>query len=215
MINTAYRCPPRTKHGITLSQVNRNDIGLLRTARNHYALQKGMPPGRLLCLKIECDGVIWGYICSGSSTWVSVGGNGGVNRNTWFRRSIPYFSKKDGWNRIVDNIFFHVDRGNTGKYPRRNFTDTVLELWREQTRTFWKGRYGITIMGFQTMVGGGRNGQAYLRDKWNHTGYTYGMSRSYAAGKYASNSKITLSQAMGTVTWTSNQGIKSVFLRRV
>lgn len=210
---------------IELVKIKKSNLGLLRSAKEHYVLQKGMPLGRLLCFEIVCQGTIWGYICAGGSTRTPVGKNSykvplfgtkdiyvekkGVTRDKWFG-----ISKEQGCNNIVDNVFFHM-LPRDGDYPCRNFTTKILQLWRKKTIEYWKIKYGVNVTGFQTMVGGERTGETYIRDGWTLIGRTMGYSRSYNAGKYASKKKKSLGEEMESKNWTKTGDIKKVFVRSI
>lgn len=181
---------------ITLEKVSRFDPDLVECIKNHYAGQKGLPPGRCLPLKIVVEGKTWGYIAASSCTYVNIG-----NRNSYFE-----VSKEKAWQEIVSNSFFHVDRDKDNEYPCRNFVPTILKLWRKRVERYWRMKYGIGIKGFETTIGlnENRSGGSYERDHWVKIGMTKGMSRGCGCGKYS-----------GKGGWRANGNPKLVMVRRI
>jgi hypothetical protein len=99
-------------------------------------------------------------------------------------------SKKTEIQKIANNVFFHVERV-AGKYPR-NFTAKVLALFRERVTVEWELKYGVPLIGFETLVEPSRTGEVYLRDGWEQVGVTKGRTCKRIAGK-------------GTDTWTGKR----------
>lgn len=85
-------------------------------------------------------------------------------------------------NRIINNIFFHIEKVN-GEYPVRWFTAKVLAKFREQVVADWETRYGDKVLGFETLVELPRRGECYLKDKWTLTGQTKGFTCKRVAGE--------------------------------
>ena len=170
----------------------------------HYSKPQGFV-GRNICYSITHDGNYFGHIVGGSATKHLVG------RNAFFdghRHNGVFCEAGCGLdlNRIINNIFFHIEPGVTG-YPFRNFTQTVLKCWRGLIYEQWKSKYGDVVKGYESLVELPREGTVYLRDGWKQVGITKGYTCKRVAGT-------------GTDSWsgkrvwdTKNLRPKRVFVR--
>jgi hypothetical protein len=131
-------------------------------------------------------------IYEGSKCYGSiVAGSAGMNlagRDAYFE--LTKQTKKTEIQRIANNVFFHIERVN-GKYPR-NFAPKVLALFRERVAIEWEYIYGVSLLGFETLVEPPRTGEIYLRDGWEQVGITKGQTCKRASGT-------------GTDTWTGKR----------
>lgn len=106
----------------------------------HYSAPLGFV-GRNICYAVTVDGIYYGHIVSGSAT-----------RHLPGRHEALGTSPAD-LNRIINNIFFHVEPVD-GRYPMRNFVPKVLASWRKTAAVDWDwaARYGDLVIGFESLV---------------------------------------------------------------
>lgn len=135
----------------------------------HYSQPKGFV-GRSICYAVECAENYYGHIVAGSSTLHLPG------------RHEALSSTAADLNRIVNNIFFHVEKV-AGTYPFRNFVPAVIAAWRERVVDDWPGKYGDDVIGFETLVELPRTGECYRRDGWVEVGATKGQTCKRVGGK--------------------------------
>jgi len=147
----------------------------------HYSNPKGFV-GRNICYTVLWGGQYYGGIVGGSATLHLVG------RDKFF--GITPETKRQMLVHIVNNIFYHVEPH--GKYPIRNFTVKVLELFRQTVATDWQKKYGDEVVGFETLIELPRTGEIYKRDGWTEVGITKGQTCKRVAGK-------------GTDSWTGKR----------
>jgi Druantia protein DruA len=158
---------------ITLEQIKRTDNRILADMAAHYSKPRGFV-GRNICYAIMCDGTYYGTIVGGSATLHLVG------RDEFF--GIETENKRAILRRIVNNIFFHIEKRG-GCYPVRNMVQSVLRLFRNRIILDWKQRYGDTVLGFESLVELPRTGEAYKRDGWQEVGVTVGYTCKRISGK--------------------------------
>lgn len=169
-----------------LEIISKTDSRLQELMKVHYNQPKGFV-GRSICYAILYDGTFYGAIVAGSSTLHL------PNRNEFFNIC------KSDLNHIVNNIFYHIEKIN-GKYPIRNFSVKVLQLWRDRVVQDWKTKYGDDVIGFESLVELPRTGEIYLRDGWIEIGLTKGYTCKRVAG-------------MGTDSWTGKRVWNTTDLR--
>src|ERR1700720_48706 len=157
---------------IQLFRVKNSNLLLRQNMRVHYSHPMGFV-GRNLCYLIYVGPDCYGSIVAGSAGMHLTG------RDEFFQLTKP--TKKTEVQRIVNNVFFHIER-ISGRYPR-NFAPRVLELWRYRVAVDWPEMYGVTLLGFETLVELPRTGEAYLRDGWQEVGQTIGYTCKRIAGK--------------------------------
>ena len=148
---------------MVLQQTKRTDKRLLERMENHYSQPKGFV-GRNICYAVLYDNVYYGHIVAGSATRFLPG------RNAYFNITL-----KD-LNHIVNNIFFNVNPPINQKYPIRNFTTQVINLFAQTLYKEWERKYGDTVYGFETLIEKPRSGELYLRAGWECVGETKGYS---------------------------------------
>jgi len=111
-------------------------------------------------------------------------------------------------NQIVNNIFFHVEPKD-GKYPIRNFTTRVIELFEKTIVKDWEDKYGDKVLAFETLIELPRSGECYRRAGWVKAGQTKGYTCKRIAGKGTDNWS-------GKRVWdTENLRPKTVFIKKV
>ena len=156
---------------LQLIQTQKFDDRLMIDMENHYSKPKGFV-GRSICYKIYYDDIYYGGIVGGSSTRFLPG------RNEYFSK---YF--KDFWNlqNIVNNLFFHIEP--RPKYPIRNFSQKVLNLFQDAIRKDWYQKYNDIVFGFETLIELPRSGEIYRRNKWELVGQTIGYTCKREGGK--------------------------------
>ena len=153
----------------------------------HYTQPKGFV-GRNICYAVTYNGIYYGHIVGGSATRHLAA------RDKFFTTPIlPVL------NRIVNNIFFHIEKSDQ-HYPTRNFGQLVLKTWRGQVAEDWEIKYRDQVIGFESLVELPRLGTVYLRDGWREVGVTKGYSCKRTAGK-------------GTDSWTGKRVWDTVNLR--
>lgn len=184
---------------IQLIPIKRTDPRILADMAVHYSHPKGFV-GRNICYAIMFDNLYYGAIVGGSATLHLVG------RDSFFGLSTE--TKKQSLNRIVNNIFYHIEKKD-GKYSVRNIVSGVLKMFRQTVIVDWKKKYGDEVIGFESLIELPRNGNAYKRDGWVEVGLTKGQTCKRVAGK-------------GTDSWTGkrvwdtkNLKPKRVFVRFV
>jgi hypothetical protein len=145
---------------------------------NHYSQPKGFV-GRNICYAVMYDETYYGAIVGGSATLHL------PNRHDFLG------TRKEALNSIVNNIFFHIEKKH-GKYPLRNFAQTVLKMFRVKVSEDWHAKYGDAVVGFETLVELPRTGEVYLRDGWTKVGQTTGYTCKRTGG-------------VGTDTWSGKR----------
>lgn len=184
---------------LRLETIKRTDPRILVDMTGHYSKPKGFV-GRNICYAIMFGDIYYGAIVGGSATLHLIG------RDEFFGLSKQ--TKKESLNRIVNNIFYHIEKKDD-KYPVRNMVSKVLKIFRERIQIDWLSKYGDFVIGFESLVELPRTGEAYKRDGWIEVGITKGQTCKRTAGK-------------GTDSWTGkrvwdtkNLRPKRVFVRRV
>jgi hypothetical protein len=152
---------------IELIKISKSDPELKRWMSVHYSHPKGFV-GRQLIYKVQVDSMTYGAISAGSATRFLPG------RADFFGGEVPL-------NQMVNNVFFHVEKGQ-GRYPCRNFTTEVVRTWRERVKVDWPAVYGDEVMGWETLVELPRTGELYVRDGWTQVGVTKGYTCKRTAG---------------------------------
>lgn len=173
---------------LSLQTVKQSDFALQRDMAIHYSQPKGFV-GRNICYAVTHGGRRYGSIVGGSATLHLVG------RDAFFGIQ----DKNADLRRLVNNIFYHVEPGETG-YPMRNFTSAVLRLFRRVIATDWSIKYRDTVLGFESLVELPRIGTAYHRDGWTEVGLTKGETCKRTGGK-------------GTDSWSGKRVWDTVNLR--
>lgn len=157
---------------ITLRLVKRTNPFLLKYMKIHYSHPNGFV-GRNICYLVEYNNYIYGAICGGSATLNLPG------RDEFF----GFKNKKKDLLCVINNTFYHIEpHKETGKYPIRNFTFKVLELFVEIIARHWKQFYGQEVIGFESLVELPRTGELYKRSGWSETGVTKGFTCKRIAG---------------------------------
>lgn len=176
--------------------VKRTSPQLLEEMKRHYSQPKGFV-GRNICYSIYHGGHCYGHIVGGSATRFLPG-----------RDDIPGIEAKTILNQIVNNIFFHVEP-KEGKYPFRNFTTKVIELFEKTITKDWEAKYGDKVFAFETLIELPRSGECYRRAGWTKTGITKGYTCKRVAGKGTDNWS-------GKRVWdVKNLRPKLVFIKKV
>lgn len=136
----------------------------------HYSEPGGFV-GRNICYAIMHDDYLYGFIVSGSAT-----------------KYLPHRDEFLGvdcskyLNRIINNIFFHIERVN-GKYPYRNFVPSIVHEWEKIAPYHWERKYRNQSIAFETLVEPPRTGEVYRRCGWVEIGITKGFTCKRVAGK--------------------------------
>lgn len=184
---------------LELQKIKRTDLRLLKNMAIHYSQPKGFV-GRNICYAIVVDGVYYGAIVGGSSTLHLIG------RDEFF--GITKENKTTMLLRIVNNIFYHIEKQNR-RYPIRNMVPRVLAEFRNRIVQDWFAKYGDEVIGFESLIELPRTGDAYKRDGWQEVGITKGQTCKRVAGKRTDN-------WTGKRVWdTKNLRPKRVFVKRV
>lgn len=157
---------------LELQMIKRTDPRILENMAIHYSQLKGFV-GRNICYAILHNNIYYGSIAGGSATLHL------PNRNEYFGID------KSKLNNIVNNIFFHVEKGD--KYPCRNFTQWILSKFRAQIVRDWKAKYGDEVIGFESLVELPRTGECYRRDGWDLIEQTTGYTCKRVSGKGTDN----------------------------
>lgn len=187
---------------LVLEPIKRTDPRILANMAVHYSKPRGFV-GRNICYAVLFGGIYYGAIVGGSATLHLPGRNAyfGLDSHTHTHTHTADL------NRIVNNIFYHVEKVDGG-YPLRWFTVAVLAAFRRQIVIDWKARYGDDVLGFESLVELPRTGECYKRDGWDLVGQTVGYTCKRTAGK-------------GTDSWsgkrvwdTENLRPKLVFVKR-
>lgn len=175
---------------LDLTIVKRTDPRLLLVMEKHYSKPKGFV-GRNICLAITFNGILYGFIVGGSAT-----------------RHLPGRTDAIPLNRIINNIFFHIEKVE-GRYPIRNFAELVLKAFELLIVETWQIKYGDKAEMLETLVELPRTGECYRRSGWTEIGVTKGYTCKRTAGK-------------STDSWTGkrvwdviNLRPKRVFIKRV
>ena len=113
---------------LSLMSVKRTADEMLKNMAIHYSQPRGFV-GRNICYLIMAGGVCYGSIAGGSAT-----------------RFLPGREVVGSLNNGVNNIFYHVEKRN-GEYPARNFTASVLKLYRETIERDWLAKYNDAVLG--------------------------------------------------------------------
>lgn len=177
---------------LELKQTIKFDLDLQKDMANHYSKPKGFV-GRSICYKIYCDNIYYGGIVGGSATKFLPG------RNEYFNNIYKWW--EGGWelNNIVNNLFFHIEKQND-KYPMRNFSQEILNLFKATISKDWFNKYDDKILGFETLIELPRTGEIYKRNSWDLVGQTIGYTCKRVAGK-------------GTDSWSGKRVWDTVNLR--
>ncbi len=149
---------------LCLIPIKRTAEEMLGNMDGHYSKPLGFV-GRNICYAIVHDGLCYGSIAGGSAT-----------------RFLPGRKVIGILNNGVNNIFYHVEKRD-GQYPFRNFTSSVLKLYRKTVERDWSERYGDTVLWHETLVELPRTGECYRRDGWCLTGQTKGFTCKRTAGQ--------------------------------
>ena len=163
---------------LSLEKIKRTDERILKNMANHYSSPKGFV-GRNICYAVLFDGEYYGAIVGGSATLHL------PNRHEFFGTT------KESLNKIVNNIFFHIEKQH-GQYPTRNFSVEVLKLFRQTISKDWYLKYQDKVLGFESLVEKPRTGEIYKRDGWTLVGETIGFTCKRTSGK-------------GTDSWTGKR----------
>lgn len=153
-----------------LHVVSNSDFDLKDMMAVHYSQPKGLV-GRNICYAILHDGYIYGFTVSGSATKFLPG-----------RDEFLGLDASKTLNHIINNTFFHVERVD-GRYPFRNFVQSVIEEWEHLAPRHWKRKYGEEVIAFETLVEPPRTGECYRRVGWAEVGMTKGFTCKRVAGK--------------------------------
>lgn len=161
---------------ISLRQTTKFDIDLQTDMENHYSKPKGFV-GRSICYKVFYNEIYYGGIVGGSSTRFLPG------RNEFFDSIYG-----DWWNleNVVNNLFFHIEPKEV-KYPTRNFSQKVLDLFQQKIIKDWHDKYKDYVLGFETLIELPRTGEIYKRNNWSLVGETKGFTCKRIAGKGTDN----------------------------
>ena len=162
---------------LLLSVTKRTDTSLLDLMNRHYSKPKGFV-GRNICYAITYNDIYYGHIVGGSSTMHLAG------RDDFF--NLTKDTKLENLKRIVNNIFYHIEKHNN-KYPTRNFTTKVLRTFCNTVVNDWEEKYGDEVIGFESLVELPRAGELYLKDKWTLVGQTKGFTCKRTKGKGTDN----------------------------
>lgn len=187
---------------VSLEKIKRTDPRILADMAVHYSEPGGFV-GRNICYAITHEGVYFGAIVGGSATLHLVG------RDEFFK--IAKVSKKQTLRRIVNNIFFHIEKQG-GRYPVRNMVPNVLRLFRERIVGDWLEKYGDPVEGFESLIELPRTGEVYKRDGWEEVGVTVGFTCKRVSGK----GRHRTDSWTGQRVWdTKNKRPKRVFVRHL
>lgn len=187
---------------IALHRIKRTDPRILANMAIHYSAPGGFV-GRNICYAVLFAGVFYGTIVGGSSTLHLPG------RDAFFGMGDTHTERIARLNQIVNNTFYHVEKGPAGRYPCRWFTVEVLAAFRRQVAVDWQARYGDPVIGFESLVELPRTGECYRRDGWQLVGQTKGFTCKRVAGK-------STDAWSGKRVWDyENLRPKHVFVRRV
>jgi hypothetical protein len=151
------------KNQIELKITEKNDPRLVKLMKQHYSKPKGFV-GRTICYAIYYNSVYYGHIVAGSATLFL------PNRNEFFE------IEKSNLNKIINNVFYSINRNDSGKYPVRNFTSKVVSFFCKQSLIDWEIKYGDKCIGFETLVEKPRSGDLYLKAGWTKVGETVGYT---------------------------------------
>ena len=153
---------------IDLLITKRTDERLLERMKIHYSQPKGFV-GRNICYAVMFDDVYYGHIVAGSATLHL------PNRLEFLGLDNTKLTN------IVNNIFFNIEPVN-GKYPARNFTTKVVEMFCEKSSQDWQAKYGDAVLGFETLVELPRTGELYKRAGFVVGGITKGYTCKRVSG---------------------------------
>ena len=163
---------------IDLMVTRNSDPYLWECMKRHYSEPRGFV-GRNICYAIFYEGVYFGHTVGGSATKHLPG------------RDEYLGVDKASLNNVVNNNFFHVYPPH-GKYPIRNFTTKVVQLFEKVIQIDWFKKYGDEVIGFETLVEKPRTGELYLKAHWEVVGETKGFTCKRVAGN-------------GTDSWTGKR----------
>lgn len=187
---------------LCLERIKRTDPRILADMAVHYSSTGGFV-GRNICYAIIHDGTYYGAIVGGSATLHLVG------RDEFFE--IEKTVKKQTLRRIVNNIFFHIEKRGD-RYPVPNMVPKVMHLFRERVVYDWQEKYGDPVIGFESLIELPRTGKAYERDGWTEVGITVGYTCKRVSGK----GKHRTDSWTGQRVWdTKNKRPKRVFVRHL
>ncbi len=169
LINPSSDLFDNSKSRLSLNRIMRTDGDLVKNMARHYSAPKGFV-GRNICYQVSYCGKTYGHIVGGSATRFLPG------RNEFFGMTI------EDLNFVVNNIFFHIEKIG-GKYPIRNFAQSVIAMFRRVIFKDWTEKYGDKIIGFESLVELPRSGECYRRDGWIEVGKTIGYTCKRTSGK--------------------------------
>jgi hypothetical protein len=161
-MNNQFFINPTT--GLSLVPIKRSDVAMLSNMEIHYSKPLGFV-GRNICYAIVFSELCYGTIAGGSAT-----------------RFLPGREVIGGLHNGINNIFYHIEKRD-GEYPLRNFTTSVLELYRETVECDWMAKYGDDALWHETLIELPRSGECYRRDGWKLVGQTKGYTCKRMAGK--------------------------------
>ena len=170
---------------LALHPIKNSNWRLTELMERHYSKPEGFV-GRNICYSIWFNQCCYGAIVGGSAPTHL------PNRNEFFA---PDFDLQ----RVIDNIFFHVEPTSSG-YPVRNFTSKIIERFEEQVADDWLRYYRVTPIGYETLVELPRTGELYRRAGWTEVGITKGQTCKRVGGK-------------GTDSWSGRRVWDTVNLR--
>jgi len=173
--------------GLDLVIVKRTSPQLIAEMGRHYSCPKGFV-GRNICYSINYGGVCYGHIVGGSAT-----------RHLPGRDDFLGFPAKLHLQRLVNNIFFHIEPGGDG-YPVRNFASSVIRCFEEAIQRDWSNKYGDPVLAFESLVELPRTGDCYKRAGWKLIGQTKGYTCKRTSG-------------VGTDSWSGRRVWDTVNLR--
>jgi hypothetical protein len=159
---------------VNLRLVKNSHTRLRRDMEKHYSKPEGFV-GRNICYLVEHDGVCYGSIVAGSAIMHLKG------RDEFY--GLAKEDKAADIQKIINNVFFHIEKVNN-RYPLRwQFAVKVLEMFRAQSLTDWFYKYGERPVGFETLIEPPRIGKIYLQDGWEQVGITEGFTCKREGGK--------------------------------
>ena len=154
-------------------KIKRTDYRLTSLMNIHYSKPKGFV-GRSLCYAIWFDDIFYGCIVGGSAT-----------------KNLPGRPKINNLNSIINNIFYHIERG-IERYPTRNFTTMILKNWLPIVAQDWEKKYGDVVIAFESLVELPRTGDLYKKANFVEIGITKGYTCKREGG-------------IGTDNWTGKR----------
>lgn len=162
----------------------------------HYSKPKGFV-GRNICFAVTVGGVRYGSIVGGSATRFLPG-----------RDQFLGYCALEYLNNIINNIFFHVEPVD-GKYPARNFTTKILQVFEKAVVAEWYKKYGDEVVAIESLVELPRTGECYRRAGYTQVGTTKGYTCKRISGKGTDSWS-------GSRVWdTQNLRPKLVFIKKI